>query len=237
MASILYKNDVLARKLAMSVDSARNLSINHWAEGRCGSISLNVSSSFNNDIHDFRSLSAEYDIGQKFDNIANNMIFITANHISMAEFVRTPMDCGSIVRILENGNKYDIIADKTVKISSEFIIHLNAYNQFNTQKNPPLAIVHAYPMKIELAMRKLGYDVAQFMEKAHDISPDQVWTFKKGIALVEYGTEEYNINVANALAEHKLVIVPRHGIFSFGLDPIAAVDKIAAVNYFASLIL
>lgn len=236
MASILYKNDLLARRLAMCVDSARSLASNHWAEGRCGSISLNVSSLFPDKISEYRSISAEYGIGQEFSRLNNSMVFITANHISMADFVRTPMDCGSIVRILESGDRYDFIADKSIKISSEFIIHLSAYNKFNTQINPPLAIVHAYPLKIELAMRKLGFDVAKFMEFVQDISPDQMWTFKKGLALVEYGTPEYMENVATALAERKLVIVPRHGIFSFGLDPIAAVDKIAAVNYFASFL-
>ncbi|MCR5455094.1 MAG: class II aldolase/adducin family protein [Bacteroidales bacterium] len=237
MASILYKNDSLARKLGMGVDSARSLAANHWAEGRCGSISLNVTSSFDGNISDWRSISGEYEIGQAFPKVQNNMIFITANHISMAEFVRTPMDCGSIVRLLEGGSKYDIIADNVIKISSEFIIHLNAYNRFNTQKNPPLAIVHAYPMKLEIAMRKLNFDVALFMEKAHDFSPDQVWTFKKGVEVVEYGTPEYYDNVAKALADRKLVFVPHHGIFSFGLDPIAAVDKIAAINYLAGFMI
>ena len=237
MASILYKNDSLARKLGMAVDSARSLAVNHWAEGRCGSISLNVTSSFPGNINDWRSISGEYDIGQTFPRVQDNMIFITANHISMADFVRTPMDCGSIVRLLENGGRYDFIADKVVKISSEFLIHLNAYNLFNTQNNPPLAIVHAYPMKIEVAMRKVGFNSAKFMEMAHDFSPDQVWTFKKGIETVEYDSPDYANNVATALSERKLVIVPRHGIFSFGLDPIAAVDKIAAVNYFASFMI
>ena len=237
MASILYKNDSLARKLGMAVDSARSLAVNHWAEGRCGSISLNVTASFPGNINDWRSISGEYDIGQTVPKVQDNMIFITANHISMADFVRTPMDSGSIVRLLENGGRYDFIADKVVKISSEFLIHLNAYNLFNTQKNPPLAIVHAYPMKIEVAMRKVGFNSAKFMEMAHDFSPDQVWTFKKGIETVEYNAPDYADNVAKALSERKLVIVPRHGIFSFGLDPIAAVDKIAAVNYFASFMI
>ncbi len=228
---------MLARRLAMSVDSARSLSVNHWAEGRTGSISLNVSNLFTEEISEYRSISAEYNIGQTFENMKNNMVFITANHISMAEFVRTPMDCGSIVRILEGGDRYDFIADKPVKITSEFIIHLSAYNKFNKQQNPPSSVVHAYPMKIEFAMRKLNFEVDKFMEIVRDISPDQMWTFKKGLSVVEYGTDTYADDVSTALAERKLVIVPRHGIFSFGLDPIAAVDKIAAVNYFASFML
>ena len=237
MASILYKNDLLARRLGMCVDSARSLAVNHWAEGRCGSISLNVSGLMTGKISEYRSISAEYNIGQEFERLKDNAIFITANHISMAEFVRTPMDCGSIVRILEGGDRYDFIADKTVKISSEFLIHLSAFNKFNTQQNPPLAIVHAYPMKVEVAMMKLNFDSERFMEIAHDFSPDQVWTFKKGIKTIQYGTPTYADDVATALSERKLVIVPRHGIFSFGLDPIAAVDKIAAVNYLASFMI
>lgn len=237
MASILYKNDSLARKVGLCVDSARSLVSNNWAEGRCGFISFNVTSSFADANSEFSPVSDEFSIGKEFPNVQDNMIFVTANHISMSEFVRTPMDCGCIVRLLEGGSKYDIVADKNMKISSEFLIYLKAYNFFNTQKNPPLSVVHAYPMTFEMAMRKLNYDAGLYMEKVTEMSPDQIWTFKKGIEVVSYDDPDYADNVAKVLAERKLAFVPGHGIFSFGLDPIAAVDKIGAVNYLAGFML
>lgn len=236
MASILYKCDKLAKHIGLGVESARSIVQNHWAEGRCGSISMNVTESMPDDFMDKMSIGPESEIGDTVKGLARNAFFITAHHISFSEFVRTPMETGSLLRILDGGSKYDIIADKVVKISSEFSIHLKAYEKFSSQKNPPTAIIHAYPMRMELVLRKLNYDTQLFMEKASEISPDQVWTFKKGIGIVEHNDENYAEKVANVLSERKLCFVPRHGIFSFGQDPLGASDKIAAANYLALLI-
>ncbi len=237
MTSILYKNEHLAKEISKFVDAARNISVNHFAEGRCGAMFLDVTPFMPKESVDKVAISPEYQIGKTMKNLKNRYFYTTASKCSLEQYSRTPMDYSSIIRITENCEAYEAIADNLVKFPEDLTLALHAYNQHTDPKLHSICLIHTYPMDLTIAMKKIGNDTQRFIEFGAEFSPDQIWTFKKGFVTIE---KDHNPNflqdVSAALANKTNVFVPRHGLYTFGVDPLAASDKICAINHIAKVI-
>lgn len=237
MTSILYKNNHLAKLISKFVDAARDISTNRYAEGRCGSMILDVTSFMPKDSADKVAISPEYPIGETMPNLKHRYFYTTAAKCSLEQYSRTPMEYSSIIRITESCDAYEAIADNLVKFPDDLTLALHAYNMHTDPKLQSICLIHTYPLDLTITMMKLGNDTKKFIELGQELSPDQVWTFKKGfISIPKDGNPEFMQQVSEALSNKINVFVPKHGLFTFGVDPLAASDKICALNHIAKLI-
>lgn len=237
MASILYKNEKLAKLVSRFVDSARAIAANQLAIGRCGSMFMDVTSCMPPEAADRAAISPEYEIGEELKGLKGKFLYATAAKCSLEYFARVPMELSSIIRISPSCKSYEVIADNLVKFSDDLEIALRFFGDCQSSPDHSMSLFHAYPSELEVAMRKLGNSSEKFLQLALELSPDQAWTFKKGFVTIENdGSQEFVRQISSALSAKNNVFVPRHGLYTFGIDPLAASDKIFAINYIATMI-
>lgn len=99
-----------------------------------------------------------------------------------------------------------------------------------------LCFIHSYPMELELAMRRLDFDAEKFLSAAESFSPDQVWTYKDRLTVIDKSEENFEEKISHALCGKTNVFVPKYGLYTFGIDSLAASDKIHAINLAAKYI-
>ncbi len=236
MASILYKNDLLAKMISKFVEAAKSINAAGFTFGRCGSMILDVTSCMPEGANTKSAISPEYALKKEMPGLKDRFFYVTSYHCSFEQFSRTPMDYGAIIRITRSCNGYEAIADNLIKFPKELDTFLSAYSIINDARMNSLCFIHSYPMELELAMRKLNGDSNKFLDLAEDFSPDQVWTFKDKFRIINNSEKDFENKISEALCGKNNVFVPKHGLYTFGIDPLAAADKIAAINLAAKFI-
>ncbi len=236
MASILYKNDLLAKMISKFVEAAKSISNHSFAIGRCGTMILDVTSCMPEDAPNKAAISPEYSLEKEMPGLKDRFFYLTAHRCSIDQFCRTPMDYGTIIRITPDCKGFEAIADNLVKFPKELPMLLSAYSYVTDTRINSLCFIHSYPMEVEIAMRKLGYDTDKFLKLAESICPDQIWTFKDRLSVIENTQEGFHEKLPQALCGKTNVFVPSHGLYTFGIDPLAAFDKVAAINFSATFI-
>ena len=236
MASILYKNELLAKMISKFVDAAKSINTAGFTIGRCGSMILDVTSCMPEGANTKSSISPEYPLKKEMPGLKDRFFYVTSHHCSFEQFSRTPMDYGSIIRITRSCNGYEAIADNLVKFPKELDTFFSAYNFITDARMNSLCFVHSYPTDLDFAMRKINLDANKFLDLAEDYIPDQVWTFKDKLKVVNSSEKDFENRIAEALSGKNNVFVPKHGLYTFGIDPLAAADKIAAINLAAKFI-
>ncbi|MBQ5452259.1 MAG: hypothetical protein IIU03_02770 [Bacteroidales bacterium] len=236
MASILYKNDLLAKMISKFVEAAKSINALGFSLGRCGSMILDVTSFMPEGSNTKSAISPEYALKKEMPGLKDRFFYVTSYHCSFEQFARTPMDYGAIIRITRSCNGYEAIADHLVKFPKELDIFLSAYSFINDARMNSLCFIHSYPMELELAMRKLNGAADKFLDLAEDFSPDQTWTFKDKFRVVSSTESDFENKISEALCGKNNVFVPKHGLYTFGIDPTAAADKTAAINLAAKFI-
>ena len=237
MVSILYKNDLLAKRVSRFVDAARCISSNDLTLGRCGSMFLDVTPLMNEDAQRRAAISPEYPLGEVLPGLKGRYFYTTALKCSIEQYTKTPMEFSSIIRINENCDAFEVIADCLVKFPQELVSVLKAYNTLKDPKFDSACFIHCYPPELESAMRKIGYDTKRFLNMAADFSPDQMWTFKNSFAVLEKDSnDKFDVMLAEMLGEKTNIYVPKHGLYTFGIDSTAAADKALVINHFAKII-
>jgi hypothetical protein len=237
MVSILYKNDLLAKKVSRVVDAARCISSHGLTLGRAGALFMDVTELMTEDAQRKVAISPEYSLEEVLSGLKGRYFYTTALKCSIEQYTKTPMDFSCIIRINDNCNAFEIIADNLIKFPIELSPVLKAYNLLTDPKFSSACFIHSYPPELESAMRKIGYDTKRFLNMAADFSPDQTWTFKNSFAVIEQeGNSDFEAMLSQALGKKTNVYIPRHGLYTFGIDSIAASDKALIINHFATLI-
>ena len=96
-----------------------------WAERNGGNITVNITELV--DVEALSKLPAigpVTPIGMTLPNIKGGIFYCKGTGCRMRDLARHPMDNGSIIRVLPDGENYEMIADNPVKPTSELPSHL-----------------------------------------------------------------------------------------------------------------
>ena len=187
MKSILENRPELARRVAEVAEVAGYLWQKGWAERNGGNITINVSDCVDDAIRALPPISAPIPFGMTLPRLKGCYFFCKGTNRRMRDLARRPMENGAVIRILDDGASYEIVADNPVRPTSELASHLAMHEQMITSGNGYTAAIHTHPIDL-VAM---SHHPA-FLEK--DVLTNLLWSMipetrafcPKGLGIVPY---------------------------------------------------
>ena len=239
MKSIIENKPELARKIAEAAEVAAYLWQKAWAERNGGNITINITDLVDDEIRNLPAISQPIATGLQIPHLQGAYFFCKGTNKRMRDLARWPMDNGSIIRILDDGHSYEIVADKPIKPTSELNSHLFIHNDLIGKHSPYRACLHTHPIDL-IAMTHYR----PFLEK--DVLTNLLWSMipetrvfcPQGLGIVPYmmpGSVELAQATISKMAEYDVVMWEKHGVVSIAEDIIEAFDKIDVLSKSAQI--
>lgn len=231
MASILDNRPALQRQINEVAEVAGYLWQKGWAERNGGNITINISDVIDDEIRSMPAISGPVAIGMTLPNISGKYFFCKGNNRRMRDLARYPMDNGSIIRILDDGAYYEIIADHPIKPTSELPSHLSVHNYLIGKGSPYKASLHTHPIELVAMSHN-----PEFLKK--DVLTRLLWSMipetkafcPRGLGIVPYmlpsSTELAEATIRAIDDDYDVVMWEKHGVFAVGDNIIEAFDMV-----------
>ena len=238
--SVLDNNKGLARQVADVAEVAGYLWQKGWAERNGGNITVNITELVVDALRQMPAISEPRPIGAKLPHLKGCYFYCKGTNRRMRDLARWPMDNGSIIRILDDCEHYEIIADKPVAPTSELPSHLAVHNYLIGKGSNYKASVHTHPIRLVAMSHN-----EQFLQK--DVLTRILWSMipeTKAFCPRGLGIVPYMLPSSNELAEatikaidddYDVVMWEKHGVFSVGPDVMEAFDMIDVLEKSAEI--
>ena len=238
--TILQDRPQLTREIAEVAEVAGYLWQNGWAERNGGNITVNITPFVDDDIRQMKAIAPPVNIGMRLPHLRGFCFYCKGTGKRMRDLARRPMQNGSIIRILDDGERYEIIADEAVKPTSELPSHLAVHNRLAEKGSPYRATVHTHPIEL-VAMSHSE----KMLEK--DVLTRLLWSMipetrafcPKGLGIVPYLLPS-SVALAQATLDrlnegYDVVMWEKHGVFAVDTDIMAAFDQVDVLNKAAQI--
>ena len=231
MGSIIENRPCLSKEVEKVAEVAGYLWQKGWAERNGGNITINITDFVDDDIKKMPGIQEPQNIGQKLPYLYGCYFYCKGTNRRMRDLSRWPMENGSIIRILDDCEHYEIIADAVVKPTSELPSHLAVHNYLIGKGSKYKASLHTHPIEL-VAMSHHR----PFLQK--DVLTKLLWSMipeTKAFCPRGLGIVPYMLPGSNALAEatiktldddYDVVLWEKHGVFAVGDDIMEAFDMV-----------
>lgn len=231
MASILDNRPALQRQINEVAEVAGYLWQKGWAERNGGNITINITDVVDDEMRRMPAISEPVVIGMTLPNIAGKYFFCKGNNRRMRDLARYPIDNGSIIRILDDGAHYEIIADHPIKPTSELPSHLSVHNYLIGKGSPYKASLHTHPIELVAMSHN-----PEFLKK--DVLTTLLWSMipetkafcPRGLGIVPYmlpsSTELAEATISAIDDDYDVVMWEKHGVFAVGDNIMEAFDMV-----------
>lgn len=239
MKSILENRPALKEEIEKITEVAGYLWTNGWAERNGGNITVNITDLVDDDIRQMPAITEPIAIGEKLSHLRGTYFFCKGTGKRMRDLARRPMDNGSIIRILDDCEHYEIIADNPVMPTSELPSHLLVHDKQVETGSGYKATLHTHPIEL-VAMSHHR----PFLEK--DVLTRLLWSMipetkafcPLGLGIVPYelpGSVKLAEGTLKALADYDVVLWEKHGVFAKGKDIMDAFDQVDVLSKSAKI--
>jgi rhamnulose-1-phosphate aldolase len=241
MKSILDNRAELRKQVAEVAEVAGYLWEKGWAERNGGNITINITALADDEIKRMKPIAAPVSIGKKLINLKGGYFFCKGTNKRMRDLARWPMENGSVIRICEDCEHYEIIADNPVKPTSELPSHLSMHDFLIGKGSTYKAVIHTHPIEL-VAMSHHE----PFLEK--DVLTKLLWSMipetkafcPKGLGIARYALPS-SIALAEAtieqLEDYDVVMWEKHGVCAVGENVMEAFDMIDTLSKSAQIYL
>ncbi|MBP3775040.1 MAG: rhamnulose-1-phosphate aldolase [Bacteroidaceae bacterium] len=237
--SILEGRPALARCVMEVAEVAGYLWQKGWAERNGGNITVNISEYVDEDIRQKKAIAPARPIGLKLEALRGQYFYCKGTGKRMRDLARNPMGNGSVIRVLEDGESYEIIADEAVMPTSELPSHLLVHNWFLESGSPYRVSLHTHPIEL-VAMSHHK----PFLQK--DVLSQLLWSMipetkafcPRGLGVVPYQLPGSNLLAQATLEElgdYDVVLWEKHGVFAVDKDILNAFDQIDVLTKSAQI--
>ncbi len=238
--SVLNLSDKLRREVDAVAETAGYLWQKGWAERNGGNITVNVTDSITPEIASLPPITDPIAIGMTLPHVAGKCFFCKGTNRRMRDLARDPMANGSLIRVLDDGAHYQIIADHPVKPTSELPSHLSVHNYLLAKGYPYRASLHTHPIQL-VAMSH----TQEFLKK--DVLTHILWSMipetkafcPRGLGIVPYMMPS-SVELAEATIraiddDYDVVMWEKHGVFAVATDVMEAFDMVDTLNKSATI--
>jgi rhamnulose-1-phosphate aldolase len=241
MKSILENRPKLEKTIWEVAEVAGYLWQKGWAERNGGNITVNITSVVDDEIRALKAIGNSVSIGRTMPFLKGCYFFCKGTNRRMRDLARRPMENGSIVRITDNCQSYEIIADAPVKPTSEIASHLSIHNYFIEKGSDYKAVVHTHPIDliamshnpVFLEKDKLTYLLWSMIPETRAFCP-------RGLGITSYQMPS-SFDLADAtvkeLDDYDVVMWEKHGVLSVAQNVMEAFDQIDVLSKSAQIYL
>lgn len=241
MKSILDNRPELAKKIWEVAEVAGYLWQKGWAERNGGNITINITDLVDDEIRNMKPICEKFMIGKVLPNLKGCYFFCKGTNKRMRDLARWPMENGSVIRIGDDCNSYEIIADNPVRPTSELPSHLSMHDYMISSGSNYKAALHTHPIDL-IAMThnreflekdKLTYLLWSMIPETRAFCP-------KGLGIIPYLMPS-SIELAEAtvkeLEEYDVVMWEKHGVCSISENIMEAFDMVDTLSKSAQIYL
>lgn len=233
MRTILYKNEKLSEAVSSVCEVAKLINQKSWSEGKCGFLSIDITDVMPSNADDYIPISPAFPLGFTLPSLKNRYYFCKGKKVSMRDFAKFPMDNGSIIRVCDSCDAYEVVADKYVKPEDEISAHLAVYNIWRLKCLDFKSIIHAYPVETRVFFMDKN-NIDNPVDKLTESAAYQKSMFKRGIVFSDSEStkwKDFAPDMRDDFAENDFLIWSKHGVFISGENPFDAFDKMSALNH------
>lgn len=211
-----------------------------WAERNGGNITVNITDSVDEQTRNLSALAGPFRIGMKLPSLKGCYFYCKGTNRRMRDLARFPMENGSIIRILDDCESYEIIADKVVMPTSELPAHLSVHNYLIQKGSPYKASVHTHPIELVAMTHSQKWMQKDYATRVlWSMIPETKAFCPKGLGMVEYMMPS-SVELAEATIraiddDYDVVMWEKHGVFAVDVDAVAAFDQIDVLNKAAQI--
>jgi rhamnulose-1-phosphate aldolase len=240
MKSILENRPALKGEIEKVAEVAGYLWQKGWAERNGGNITVNVTQYVDDAMRDLPAIGMTRAVGASVPHLKGCWFYCKGTGRRMRDLARDPMSNGAVIRILDDGISYEIVADMEVLPTSELPSHLKVHDRMMEKGTPCGATLHTHP--IELVA--LTHD-RKWLEK--DAATRMLWSMipetkafcPKGLGIVPYmlpsSVELARATVGTLDEGYDVVMWEKHGVFAVDVDIMSAFDQIDVLNKSAQI--
>lgn len=237
--SILDNRPALAREVEQVAEVAGYLWQKGWAERNGGNITVNVTEYVDDAIRALPAISPAVPIGATLPHLKGCYFFCKGTNRRMRDLARRPMENGAVIRILDDGASYEIIADAPVKPTSELASHLAMHEQMIATGNGYKAALHTHPIDLVAMTHNPAFLAKDVLTKLlWSMIPETRAFCPKGLGIVPYEMPS-SVKLARAtveaLKDYDVVMWEKHGVCAVGPDIIEAFDQVDVLSKAAQI--
>ena len=230
MVSILDSRPLLKEEIYKVAEVAGFLWQKGWAERNGGNITVNITEHIDDELRRMPPISEPKAIGTTLPYLKGCYFYCKGTNKRMRDLAQSPMQYGSVIRIMDDCAHYVIVADEAVCPTSELPSHLSVHNDFFVKGLPYKASLHTHPIElIALSHHK------PFLQK--DVLTNLLWSMipetkafcPRGLGIVPYvlpGSLELANATIEALSDYDVVMWEKHGVFAVGENLTEAFDQV-----------
>ena len=200
-----------------------------WAERNGGNITVNVTELMDEACRSLTAIAPAKQIGKVLPNLKGQFFYAKGTGRRMRDLARKPMENGAIIRICDDCQSYEIVADLPVMPTSELPSHLALQDYLIASGSNYKATLHTHPIEL-VAMSHIPRFL-QPGEMTHvlcSMIPETLAFAPLGIGIVPY-TLPGSVRLADAtlklIKDYDVVLWEKHGTVSVGPDIMEAFDQ------------
>ena len=235
MHSILDNRPALKAAVDQVAEVAGYLWQKGWAERNGGNITINITEYVDEAMKALPAIDAPRSIGKTLPHLKGCWFYCKGTGKRMRDLAREPMANGSIIRILEDCARYEIVADAVVAPTSELPSHLAVHDYLLAKGSPYRASLHTHPIELVALTHS-----KKWMEK--DVATRMLWSMipetkafcPRGLGMVPYLLPS-SVELADATLRtldegYDVVMWEKHGVFAVDTDIMSAFDQVDVLN-------
>jgi len=206
-----------------------------WAEKNGGNITINITDKIDDKTKSLPAICEKIAIGVKLPYLKGCFFYAKGTMKRMRDLARFPMKNGAIIRICDDCEHYEIIAEEPVKPTSELPSHLTIHNYLLSIGSPYRATIHTHPIELTALTHSKKWMEKNYATKVlWSMMPDARPLCPKGLGIVPYmcpGSQKLADATIEVLAQdYDVVMWEKHGVVAVDTDIISAFDQIDTLN-------
>ena len=235
MTSIIDNRLALKAEIDKVAEVAGYLWMKGWAERNGGNITVNITEWVDEGMKALPAISEPKAIGKTLPRLEGCWFYCKGTGKRMRDLARRPMENGSIIRILPDCARYEIVADAPVAPTSELPSHLAVHDYLLAKGSPYRASLHTHPIELVALTH-----CKKWMEK--DAATRMLWSMipetkafcPRGLGMVPYMLPS-SVELADATIraideDYDVVMWEKHGVFAVDVDVMSAFDQVDVLN-------
>jgi len=234
MKSVLETRPALKAVMDQIAEVSGYLWEKGWAERNGGNLSYNITDLVDDEMKAMPAISPVYHIGEVLPNLKGCWFYTKGTLKRMRDLSRDPMANGSIIRILDDCETYEIVADCPVVPTSELPSHLSIQDFLIGSGSSYKATLHTHPIEL-VAMSHIRKFCSSEVLTGILLSmiPETLAFAPLGLGFIPFGIPG-SLGLAQATLEgirkHDVILWEKHGTVAVGLDMIEAFDQTDVLN-------
>ena len=232
---MLANAPALRKEIEQIAEAAGYLWQKGWAERNGGNITVNVTEHVTDEIKNKKAISVPIAIGETLPYLKGCYFFCKGTQKRMRDLARRPMKNGSIIRILDDCARYEIVADEPVAPTSELPSHLAVHNYLISKGSPYKASLHTHPIELVAMSHNPEYLKKDVLTRLlWSMIPETKAFAPRGLGIVPYmmpSSKDLADETIRVIDEdYDVVMWEKHGVFAVETDIMAAFDQIDVLN-------